>query len=95
MSNRFGKQVDLKITLCQPGTGRTPADETTDHRPTKGALMGTKLMTVDDVADYLDVPKSWVYGNWRTRAIPFRKVGQSLRVRPSDLEKWFEAQEAA
>ncbi|RLV09052.1 helix-turn-helix domain-containing protein [Streptomyces griseocarneus] len=52
-------------------------------------------MNVDEVADYLGVPKSWVYGNWRSREIPFKKVGQGLRCRPGDLEKWFEAQEAA
>ncbi|RLV10537.1 helix-turn-helix domain-containing protein [Streptomyces griseocarneus] len=48
-------------------------------------------MTVDEVATYLDVPKSWVYGNWQSQGIPFRRVGQGLRVRPSDLEKWLEA----
>ncbi|RLU94774.1 helix-turn-helix domain-containing protein [Streptomyces griseocarneus] len=54
-----------------------------------------RLLTVDEVADFLGVPKSWVYGNWRDQKIPFKKVGQGLRVRPSDLEKWFEGQEAA
>ncbi|GHF63758.1 hypothetical protein GCM10010218_51440 [Streptomyces mashuensis] len=52
----------------------------------------TKLMTVGDVADYLSVPKSWVYDNWKRQTIPFRKVGQSLRCRPADLEKWFDRQ---
>ncbi|MEU4211188.1 helix-turn-helix domain-containing protein [Streptomyces sp. NPDC026206] len=54
--------------------------------------MRPKLMTVDEVADYLDVPESWVYGNWKTREIPFRKVGQSLRCRPADLERWLDRQ---
>lgn len=35
-----------------------------------------KLMTVDDVADYLNKPRSWVYGN--------------CRCRPVDLEKWLD-----
>ncbi|QHC26679.1 helix-turn-helix domain-containing protein [Streptomyces sp. GS7] len=51
-------------------------------------------MTVGDVADYLSVPKSWVYDNWKSEAIPFRKVGQSLRCRPNDLDRWLDAQEA-
>ncbi|MEV5378045.1 helix-turn-helix domain-containing protein [Streptomyces nondiastaticus] len=51
-----------------------------------------KLMTVGDVADYLSVPKSWVYDNWKRQTIPFRKVGQSLRCRPADLEKWLDRQ---
>ncbi|MGC2998604.1 hypothetical protein ACPF8X_09520 [Streptomyces sp. G35A] len=37
-----------------------------------------KLMTVDEVANYLNKPRSWVYGNWKAEQIPFRKVGQSL-----------------
>lgn len=51
-----------------------------------------RLMTVDDVADYLSKPRSWVYGNWKAEQIPFRKVGQSLRCRPADLEKWLDDQ---
>ncbi|WP_405021507.1 helix-turn-helix domain-containing protein [Kitasatospora sp. NBC_00070] len=51
-------------------------------------------MTVDDVAQYLRTPKSWVYENWRREQIPFRKVGQALRCRHEDLEKWFDTQEA-
>ncbi|MEU6962315.1 helix-turn-helix domain-containing protein [Streptomyces chrestomyceticus] len=54
--------------------------------------MRTKLMTVEEVAEYLNVPGSWVYGNWKAREIPFRKVGQALRCRPSDLEKWLDRQ---
>ncbi|MFJ8471514.1 helix-turn-helix domain-containing protein [Kitasatospora sp. NPDC094011] len=49
-------------------------------------------MTVDDVANYLNCPKSWVYSNWRLAGIPFRKVGQSLRCRPNDLELWLDQQ---
>ncbi|WP_305965182.1 helix-turn-helix domain-containing protein [Streptomyces sp. IMTB 2501] len=57
-----------------------------------GRMTLAKLMTVDDVADYLNKPRSWVYGNWKAEQIPFRKVGQSLRCRPVDLEKWLDDQ---
>ncbi|MYT33806.1 helix-turn-helix domain-containing protein [Streptomyces sp. SID8354] len=50
-------------------------------------------MTVDDVAEHLNVPKSWVYDNWKREQVPFRKVGQSLRCRPADLEKWLDRQD--
>ncbi|MBB5118018.1 MULTISPECIES: helix-turn-helix domain-containing protein [Streptomyces] len=56
--------------------------------------MTHSLMTVDDVADRLKVPKSWVYDNWKREEMPFRKIGQSLRIRPNDLEKWFDRQTA-
>ncbi|MEU9191865.1 helix-turn-helix domain-containing protein [Streptomyces hundungensis] len=52
-------------------------------------------MTVDDVAEYLVRPRSWVYSNWKREGIPFRKVGQALRCRPSDLERWIDRQAAA
>ncbi|MEU7041513.1 helix-turn-helix domain-containing protein [Streptomyces varsoviensis] len=47
----------------------------------------TKLMTV---AEFLGKPPSWVYDNWRREALPFKKVGQALRCRPTDLERWFD-----
>ncbi|MGW7088846.1 helix-turn-helix domain-containing protein [Streptomyces sp. NPDC054871] len=49
-----------------------------------------KLLTVEDVAHYLGKPRSWVYGNWKGEQIPFRKVGQSLRCRPADLDRWLD-----
>ncbi|MFF5720628.1 helix-turn-helix domain-containing protein [Streptomyces buecherae] len=49
-------------------------------------------MSVCEVAEYLGKPLSWVYGNWRREKIPFRKVGQALRCRPTDLEEWLDQQ---
>ncbi|WP_234362325.1 MULTISPECIES: helix-turn-helix domain-containing protein [Streptomyces] len=54
--------------------------------------MVVKLLTVADVAEFLSKPESWVYDNWRSKKIPFRRVGQALRCRPSDLEKWLDRQ---
>ncbi|MFD4905023.1 helix-turn-helix domain-containing protein [Kitasatospora purpeofusca] len=49
-------------------------------------------MSVEDVAKHLQKPRSWVYGNWRRERIPFRKIGNQLRCRPSDLERWIDSQ---
>lgn len=54
--------------------------------------MLTKLLTLDEVAAHLDKPKSWVYGNWRSQGIPFKKVGNALRCRASDLNEWLDRQ---
>ncbi|WDN52211.1 helix-turn-helix domain-containing protein [Streptomyces clavuligerus] len=54
--------------------------------------MTGRLLTVDDVAEYLGKPKGWVYANWKPRGIPFRKVGQALRCRPAALEEWVDDQ---
>ncbi|QNJ44497.1 helix-turn-helix domain-containing protein [Streptomyces buecherae] len=51
-------------------------------------------MSVVDVAEYLGKPVSWVYANWRTEKIPFKKVGQALRCRPADLETWLDRESA-
>ncbi|BAJ32374.1 MULTISPECIES: helix-turn-helix domain-containing protein [Kitasatospora] len=71
-----------------------------EHRPTdspptrtqQGVHLGNSLMTVDEVANHLSRPKSWVYANWREAGIPFRRVGQALRCRPKDLEAWVDQQ---
>ena len=43
---------------------------------------GTELLTVDDVAAFLRVPKSWVYERTRKRGadrLPFIKLGKYVR----------------
>ncbi|MGC4928046.1 helix-turn-helix domain-containing protein [Streptomyces sp. DT117] len=50
------------------------------------------LMTIDDVSAYLAKPKSWVYANWRTHQIPFKRVGNALRCRLADLDEWLDRQ---
>ncbi|WP_244410178.1 helix-turn-helix domain-containing protein [Streptomyces albofaciens] len=52
----------------------------------------TKLMTIDDVAEALNVPKHWLYDNWKREQIPFKKIGQKLRCRPNDLDRWIDLQ---
>ncbi|HWU07413.1 MAG TPA: helix-turn-helix domain-containing protein [Streptomyces sp.] len=49
-------------------------------------------MTLNDVAEFLAKPRSWVYENWKREEIPFRRVGQSLRCRPVDLDRWLDRQ---
>lgn len=53
----------------------------------------TKLLTPEEVSDYLKIPVSTLY-RWRytgkgPRAIP---VGRHLRWRPEDVERWLEEQ---
>ena len=52
----------------------------------------TKLWSVDEVADYLGVPKQTVY-QWRTRGYGPEgvKVGKYVRYKPADVEAWFDA----
>ncbi|PWG07213.1 helix-turn-helix domain-containing protein [Streptomyces sp. V2] len=40
----------------------------------------------------MNKPRSCVHGKWCNEKIPFLGVGQVLRCRPSDLEKWLDDQ---
>jgi len=46
------------------------------------------LWTVDQLADYLGCPKSYVYRLTHERRIRFVRVGKTVRFRPDDVEAW-------
>ena len=50
-----------------------------------------RLLSVEDLADYLDVPVATIYA-WRHRrqGPPGFRVGRHLRFRSSDIERWIE-----
>lgn len=49
-----------------------------------------RLMTVDELAEYLGKKPAWIYNNHRTLGIPSRKVGGSLRFRLSEVDRWID-----
>ena len=51
-----------------------------------------KLMDVDDLADYLKLNRSTVYGMAQKGKLPGLKVGGSWRFKPEDVEKWIQDQ---
>ena len=60
--------------------------------------MDQKFLTVDELAEQLKVPKSWIYGQTRqtdTGAIPRIRVGKYLRFRLDDVMAWLEKQQEA
>jgi excisionase family DNA binding protein len=51
----------------------------------------TQLMTIDELATFLNVPKSWVYGQTRTAkrtGFPVLKVGKYCRFDKSQVLRW-------
>jgi excisionase family DNA binding protein len=53
--------------------------------------MPDRLLTVQDVADRLRVPLSWVYERTRSNDIPgLVKIGKYVRIRESELESYIE-----
>lgn len=53
----------------------------------------TKLLSINDVSDYLDIPVGTLY-QWRTRGYgpAGRRIGKHVRYRPEDVEAWIDAQ---
>jgi excisionase family DNA binding protein len=54
-----------------------------------------ELLTVEEVAEMLRVPSSWVYGHTRRRAtnrIPGFRLGKYWRFHEADVNAWIERQ---
>jgi excisionase family DNA binding protein len=51
------------------------------------------LLTAEQVAEKLGVPKSWVYEQSRRGVIPTVTLGRYRRFRAQAIEEWIEEQE--
>lgn len=49
-----------------------------------------ELLTVDDVARWLNVPKRWVYDRAQRGELPSGRVGKYLRFRRPDVAAYIE-----
>ena len=50
------------------------------------------IMTIPQVAAYLQISKSKIYYLVSKKRIPHIKLGRNVRIRESDLIKWLEKQ---
>lgn len=50
--------------------------------------MNGSLLTADEVADYLQVKRSWVYAQTRANRIPHVRLGRYVRYRQDAVERW-------
>lgn len=66
------------------------------HRAVGRAPVGgsNRLLSVDELAAYLGVPKKTVYGCWRQWGLRGYRVGRHLRFRERHVEEWLRNQEA-
>lgn len=54
-------------------------------------MENSDLLTIDELAEKLKVPKSWLYSRTRetvTDAIPMMRVGKYIRFIESDVMEW-------
>ena len=49
-----------------------------------------RLLTVDDVAEILQVPRTWVYAQSRDGDLPTVRLGRYYRYRRPDVLAWVE-----
>ena len=49
---------------------------------------GTRMLTLDQVCEWFQLPMKTVRGMVDRRSIPYRKVGQALRFPEAELEEW-------
>lgn len=56
--------------------------------------MPESLLTAEQVADLLGVPRSWVYEQSRRGAIPTVTLGRYRRYRSEAIEEWLQELEA-
>jgi len=66
------------------------------HRAAGAAPLGgsNRLLTVDELAAYLGVPKKTIYSCWRAWGLRGYRVGRYLRFRERHVEDWLRNQEA-
>ena len=55
-------------------------------------LYDDRILTVRQVAEYLQVSKSKIYYMIQRRSIPFIRLGRNVRIRQSDLLNWLNLQ---
>jgi excisionase family DNA binding protein len=75
-------------------THTTPSTSTTVH---KSENVRECLLTIEEVAEILKVPISWVYGKTRKRGmdrIPGFRLGKYWRFREADVLAWLDRQRA-
>lgn len=52
----------------------------------------SKLLTVDELAERLNVPKGWIYERTSRGEIPFHKIGKYVRFDWNEIRIWLERQ---
>ena len=52
--------------------------------------MHDRLMTLDDVVDYLGLSKRWLYGQARTGALPAMLIARTYRFRLADVDAFLD-----
>jgi excisionase family DNA binding protein len=81
-------------SLDQPREGERRSGTRRSGAAPAGPGGSNRLLTVEELADYLGVPKKTVYGCWQQWGLKACKVGRHLRFRERHVEEWLRSREA-
>jgi excisionase family DNA binding protein len=56
-----------------------------------GSNVSDRLLTTEEVANYLAKPRSWIDGNAERLKIPRIRMGNHYRYRLSDVDAWLDS----
>ena len=71
-----------------PALGARMISDSKESNPTAGNLPGEVLLTADEVAQILRVPRSWVYSHLSD--LPVIRLGRYVRFRRSEINGFLE-----
>ena len=80
--------------LDRAGEVERPSDRRRAARHAVPAGGPSRLLSVDELAAYLGVPKKTVCGWWRQWGLRGYRVGRYLRFRERQVEEWLQSREA-
>jgi excisionase family DNA binding protein len=52
--------------------------------------METEILTINDLSDFLKIKKSSLYARVEKKEIPHYKIGNLIRFRKNDLDRWLD-----
>jgi excisionase family DNA binding protein len=93
LPSRDGSRQDTKHGAPSPRLHGDPRGSALGVEASTGGNGTSRLLSVEDVASLLNVPRKWVYrrvGLKPPDGIPYLKVGKYLRFRESDLWEYVE-----
>src|SRR5260370_28182085 len=95
---RISQLEKLTLAMYEDGQSAPPASlRTANAAAREDTRQEGQLLTVQEVAELLRVPASWVYGRTRTRSserLPGYKLGKYWRFRANEVLAWVATQKS-
>lgn len=79
------EQADILIKFIKQQTNKTTQDKELSSPETKSQK---RYLTLDELAELLNIPKNTIYAKTSRREIPFIKVGRRLVFDRQEIDQW-------